>query len=129
MASLRKILGILVFVAFALMAGSVVCLVTAQASVMGGCGGGMGAAAMCPFMSASVPAVTSATATMKTLGLVLALFFAVGFAIKTSALNIYNGKIFAFARQRKGDLPIGQRSNVVLNLISEGVLHSRVFDF
>ena len=121
----EKAIGIVVLVAFTLMAGSVICFASGQASVMNTCGNGSVSGAICPFMSASVSAVANTSSVARILGLVAALLLVVGFTLRSSFENGHAEKLFAFARER--DLAIGRRSDVVLNLISDGILHSRVF--
>ena len=125
----RKIFGVVVLIAFALTAVSVVCSATAQASVMGDCGNGMAPAAICPFMSASVPAVVGVSPIMKVLGLMMALGAAAIFMFGFSFANDRAKKLFISAYERKRDVVTGRRTDTVLNLISDGILHARVFNF
>jgi len=122
-------MGIAVLSVFLLMAGSVVCLASSQASTMVNCGNNMGTGAICPFMSASVPAVASASSAMKVLALTTALVVLIGFAASHLAEDNDARKFHLFSRQRNSELPLGVQSNVVLGLISDGILHSRVFRF
>ena len=122
-----RIVGMIVLAAFTLMAGSVICFASGQASMMDNCGNGMTTGAVCPFMSVSVQAVADASTVTRVLGLVVALLFVVGFALKSSFENDYAEKFFTVAHERTRDSAIGRRSDVVLSLISDGILHSRVF--
>ena len=124
-----KTAGMIALVAFALMAGSVICFASGQASVMSDCGGSMAPAGMCPFMSVSVPVITNAVFAIRTLGLVVVLFFAARLLLRHSIADDYAKKFFIIARERKRNPVIGRRADAVLNLISDGILHSRVFGF
>lgn len=124
-----KIVGTIALVAFVLMAGSVICFASGQASVMSNCGDSMAPTAMCPFMSVSVPAVTNAIFSMKLLGFVVALFFVAWFMFRHSFGDDYAKKLSLVTRERKRNSVIGRYSDIVLNLISDGILHSRVFGF
>ncbi len=115
--------------AFALTAGSVVCFASGQASVMHDCGDGMQTAAACPFMSVSVPAIANITTAMKVLGFVTMLILIMGFIFGLLTGNNRVKKYLIFAYERKRDAVIGWCSDIVLNLISSGILHSRVFGF
>jgi len=119
-----RIIGIIVLVSFALMAGSVVCFASGQANVMDNCGNGMTTGAICPFMSATVQAIANTSSAARILGLV-ALLLIVGFVSRHSSEDGRAEKFLAIARER--DPATGRRSDVVLNLISDGILHSRVF--
>jgi hypothetical protein len=63
------------------------------------------------------------------LGLATVLLLVVGFALRSSFGNGYTEKFFAVLHERMRDLAVGRRSDIVLNLISDGILHSRVFGF
>jgi len=125
----EKIIGIVALVAFMLMAGSVICVASGQASMMDACGNGMTTGAMCPFMSVSIPAIANTSVATRILGLVAALTLIIGFVIKSSVENGYANKFFAMAHERTRNSAIGRHSDVVLNLISDGILHSRVFGY
>ncbi len=126
MKALAKTAGIIVLVAFALMAGSVVCFASAQVAPMGDCGNGMAnAVSMCPFMSVSVPAVTN----VPTVALLVAFFLTVLVAFGFSIDDGYARKFFAYAEGWARDLAPGRRFDVVISMISDGVLHARTFGF
>ena len=119
----RKIIGISALVAFVLLASSAVCLASVQVSAMNDCSTGHGAAAaVCPFMSVSIPAI----ATGATLAIVIILLFvAIETIVDTQALagisfQTYNRRRTGFHASSFGP---------VISLISRGVLHSRVYDF
>ncbi len=125
----EKILGVVVLTAFVLIAGSVVCFASGQANMMSNCGNSMATGAMCPFMSISVPAVANTLTAARVLGFMVALLLVVGFVLKSSFENGYADRFFAMAHERRRDFAVGRRSDVVLNLISDGILHSRVFGY
>ena len=128
----EKAIGIVVLVAFTLMAGSVICFASGQANMMDTCGNGGVSGAMCPFMSVSVSAVANTSPATRIFGLVAALLLVVGFVFKFSSENGYANKLVALSGDgvhERRDLAIGRRSDTILNLISDGVLHSRVFGY
>ncbi len=125
MGNLRRWFGIFILVIFTAMAGSVICLAMAQAS---DCGGNMQPAAMCPFMSVSIPAVANGISGVKVLNLVILLVVAVGTALGFFLID-RSKKLFISAYERKREISIGTHANIVLNLISDGILHSRIFSF
>jgi hypothetical protein len=127
MSYLKSSLSLGVLVIFLLVAGSVACLAATQGMPMAAnCGGGMASAAACPFMTVSIPAVTAGLVA-RNLILVIGLLVAIGFSVSVARdIDASNKRLFVFARA--GDAPTGRRSDVVLDLISRGVLHSRVFD-
>jgi hypothetical protein len=127
MQSARKMIGSLVLAAFVLVAGSVICLASGQPGVMSDCGNQMSGAAMCPFMSASIPAVAAASlGETAAVLLVLALVFVAVAAVREDSSR----EAIALSRYRHGpDLPPVSFLNSTLKLISQGVLHSRVFSF
>ena len=112
---------------FLLMAASVVCLASGAASAMNDCGSegsAMGTAALCPFMSVSVPAVASV---MRVFGVVAVLIGTAAAALWFFLADRYAENFFMFMRQRRRDFPDAAHADVVLNLISDGILHARVF--
>jgi hypothetical protein len=125
----EKVIGMVALIAFTLMAGSVICLASGQANMMNSCGNGMTTGVVCPFMSVSVQAIASTSTVTRVLGFVVALLLVVGFVIKSSFENGHADGFFAMAHERTRDSAVGRRSDVVLNLISDGVLHSRVFGY
>ncbi len=125
----EKVIGMVALVAFTLMAGSVICLASGQANMMNSCGNGMTTGAVCPFMSVSVQAIANTSTVTRILGFVVALLLVVGFVIRSFFENGHADEFLAMAHEQARNSLIGRRSDVVLNLISDGVLHSRVFGF
>ncbi len=125
-----KTAGIFILAAFSVMAVSVLCLASIQLNAMSDCSGSHGLPAICPFMSASVPVVFNASFPIEQIISALALM-SVLFAV-TIVLNKENARIdqlLARARQLKaGSFNNYSRDNIV-SLISNGILHSRVFAF
>lgn len=130
MMDLRKSFGILILFAFIGMALSVVCLASLPMNAMDNCpNGGMGAT-LCPFMSASVPAIVNATPSVRTiafaLSLVFALFLVSGLFLKN---RHYLAGVPTFIRRQREKGFSTNVFNVVLELISNGILHPRIFAF
>lgn len=119
----KKSIGIVLLVAFALLASSVVCLASSQVGVMNDCSAGHGGAvAACPFMSVSIPAlVTGATLVL----LAFAIFLAI--AVISGKQELAGISFASYERRR-----VRSRAaffDPVISLISRGVLHSRVYSF
>lgn len=123
----QKILGVFIFAAFVLVAGSVVCLASGEPALMSDCGNQMNGIAMCPFMSASLP-IIAATSFKTEISVILAISLAlVGIA---AVLDNDRRKTVAFSRYVHSDeRPPISFLNSTLRLISQGILHSRVFGF
>lgn len=119
MQGVQKIAGIFALAAFALVAGSVVCLASGQPSVMADCGNQMNGAAFCPFMSASIPTVASAI-------VVLAAIFVI---VATIRISVRPEAAALAGRANSFESPPRAFLDSTLELISRGVLHSRVFGF
>ncbi len=118
MPGVQKIVGAFVLAAFALMAGSAICLASGQPSVMTDCGSQMNGSAMCPFMSASIPTVMS---------VIVVLTFV--FVAIAAVVEDGRSESMALARYQNnsGPPPISFLDST-LKLISQGILHSRVFN-
>ena len=125
MHSTRRWIGVAALAMFALMAGSVICFASGMPAAMADCGGQMSAAAVCPFMSVSVPAVTKAAPGNETamMFLVLVLAMAVGFGAILSRQDAAPQR--PGAHQFQGP-PLSFLDSVI-RLISAGILHARVF--
>lgn len=115
----------LVLAAFALVAGSVVCLASGQPSVMVDCGNQMSEATICPFMSVALP--TIATASLgKEVVLILTVVLA-GIAV-VRIIEADQRQDATLSRYWDSpDSPPISFLNFTVRLISQGVLHSRVF--
>ncbi|MDE2019468.1 MAG: hypothetical protein KGJ13_03915 [Patescibacteria group bacterium] len=127
MVRVRKIIGVAALLAVVLAAGSVVCLASGK-PMAPGCDNGTSGAAACPFMTVSVPAVAAPIA-----GREVAAFFMVVLAVVFSFGA-------AFSREHAGTVSVermhmaGERFsapllNPVLQSISSGILHSRIYEF
>ena len=120
----RKIASVIIISVFTALAVSAVCLAAGQPSLMTDCGNQMGSTAICPFMAASVPALADlSVAHYIVIVLTLAIFTAA--AAIVVAASAHREPV----RLRYGPLrtPISY-SNFVLNSISEGTTHARVYD-
>jgi hypothetical protein len=128
--NLRRATGMVLLVSFSIVAASVLCLASAQANIMDNCSNPSGGATTCPFMSASIPAVINISDSIKQLVVVLA-FTA---ALVATGLFLYNakdkfGKLLIRMRQLERQRFQGKPVNTVLYLISQGILHPRIFAF
>ena len=122
----QKLIASVALTAFILMAGSIVCLASGQPTVMGDCGSQMQGAAMCPFMSNSVPTVLAASFG-KQVALVLLLVLVV-LALQSAASDGQRLQTVGLSRYRRQSIetPPASFLNTVLQSISSGILHSRV---
>jgi hypothetical protein len=127
MQGFQKTISGLVLAAFFLVTVSVICLASGQPSAMTDCGHQISAGMMCPFMSVSIPAiVTASLGKAMVMILVLVLMFIV-VAVVNGNDHLERASLF---RSRSGTgLPPVSFLNSTLKLISEGVLHPRVFSF
>lgn len=123
----QKIVGVFVLTTFAFVAGSVVCLASGQPSAMTDCGNQMNAAAMCPFMSVSIPTTTAASFG-KTMSVILLLTLLVIAAIGVAQTD--RREVTTLSRYwHSPNRPPRSFLDPALNLISQGILHSRAFGF
>lgn len=122
-------------VAFLLFTGSVICLASGQPTAMTHCGDQMPSAtaeAVCPYMSVSIPAI-GANAFGRDLAslLLVVIVVALAVALPYARNNNGNDRAALIARSyalRQGAPPISYL-NATLDLISKGVLHSRIYGF
>lgn len=121
----EKTVATFVLAAFVLVAGSVICLASGQPSAMTGCGDQMNGAAICPFMSMSLPTVAAVSMGREiAVVLTLALFAAIIAAVRATD----HQEAVALSRLRfTAEKPPLSFLNSTLQLISQGVLHARVF--
>jgi len=128
--NISRTAGIFLFASFLAMAVSVLCLASVQTNAMTDCSGSHGSPALCPFMSASVPAVFNAPVSAERMTIVLA-FISALFAItlRFNKENIRLDKLLVRMRQSKTDDFQNYSGDSVIALISSGILHSRVFAF
>jgi hypothetical protein len=123
----RKIIGVLVLGTFVLVAGSVVCLAAGQPGAMTDCGNQMSGIAMCPFMTVGAPTVTAASLGRE-LTAILILTFA--FVVVSAIIEKDRHEALTLSRYRhSSERPPVSFMNSTIKLISQGVLHSRVFGF
>lgn len=126
----NKAAGIFILAAFSAMAVSVLCLASIQMNAMSDCSSSHGLPSICPFMSASVPAVFniafSAEQIVASL-MLLSVLFAI--SIRFNKENTRIDKLLARVRQLKMDNLHNYSKDNVIALISNGILHSRVFSF
>lgn len=129
MQGVKEAVGAFILVAFVFAAASVICFASGQPNAMADCGNQMdGAAALCPFMSASVPAAAAASFGKEMALVPILLTVLIAFAA------VYENNFrepMALARYRHShELPPAVSFlNPTLKLISQGVLHSRVFGY
>jgi len=123
----QKLIGIVVLTAFALMAGSVVCLASGQPAVMSDCGSGMTTATMCPFMSASIPTIAAASFTKAAVTVLVLMLVFVAVAAYFEIVRRTSSTLSRY--RRSPNRPPVSFLNATLRLISRGILHSRVFCF
>lgn len=135
MQGLRKTFGLMATVAFLLFAGSVICLASGQPIAMTHCGDQMpstATAAVCPYMSVSIPAI-NATAFGKDLASLLLIVIVAAFAVALPYARNNNGNdratLIARSYTLRQGAPPASYLNATLDLISKGVLHSRIYGF
>ncbi len=123
----RKALGIIIFVSFAAVTASVLCLASAQPGAMENCGDMQGTPTVCPFMSVSIPAVPNAYGSfMRQFATILA------FGALAAAFFVRNGKdrldkLLLYIKAGRSTELYGRQANPILSLLSRGILHPRVF--
>lgn len=112
--------------AFVLFAGSVVCLASGQPTMMTDCGNQMNnTVAVCPYMSASIPAISSTTFSKELASLIVLVVLVLTVMLYGVADRIALAKSYELRPQAP---PISYL-NSTLNLISRGVLHPRIYGF
>ena len=126
MPGFRKWIGIAALAAFVFLAGSVVCLASGMPVAMTDCGNSMGGVAMCPFMSASVPAVM-ATSFWTEIAIALATVVLLAAAAGTSTTDSRRKFESRLREAYRLHGPPSSFLDSVIRLISQGVLHPRIF--
>jgi hypothetical protein len=121
--TMRKTTGTFLLLSFALLASSAVCLASLQVGAMADCSTGHGeASALCPFMSASIPTIASGSAIIF---LVTVFFLVLGVLLGERESGAVSLRSY---EQRKVESR-AEFFDPVVGLISQGILHSRVYAF
>lgn len=124
----QRVMSAFLLIAFALVAISVVCLASGQPTVMSDCGNQMTGFALCPFMSASLPMITVAFLG-KEMAAIIAIVLLVVVAAFAAAHRFHFKEMTSVYSRRNSERPSLSFLNPTLRLISQGILHSRVFDY
>ncbi len=125
--NIRRVMSLFIIVVLVLVAGSVVCFASGQPNIMMDCGNQMSGPAICRFMSVSLPAIIAVSVAGES---ALILILAAVFSIIVSFHKDNRRKIAALSRRwHSQSSPPASFLNPVLRLISQGILHSRVFGF
>lgn len=126
--NMRKATGWLLLVALVVAAGAMICSARFQSGEMDGCGGTHGSPAVCPFLSGNMQAVLDSSSQIKQLvlalgGLLIILIWVSGLSRVQKKIEKMLSRFKRYYLEKFRDL----KTNLITELISRGVLHSRAF--